>query len=140
MDLNKLTAEDLANIVTHYNKTFLYVSFFAYFEETEQKFLMVKELDYHIVEFGVPDEDQIKIDIEQTEDWLDYMKESDKANPDKNGYYAVDAVFRVQTDGDDFRDWSWYELEHAEIHWAHSKQDAEYLKGIDEETSLDWPF
>ena len=43
----------------------------------------------------------------------------------KDGYYSVDAMFRVETDGDDFRDWSWGELEHAKLYWAHTKEEAD---------------
>lgn len=123
MDFSKITAKELFDMVEGNRRRFLYVSFFGYFEDDDQGRFMFKELDYHDVEFGIADDDQIKLDIEQTEDWEDYMSESDRDKENRNGYYAVEAVFSIQTDGDDFRDWSWYELEHANMHFAHTKEE-----------------
>jgi len=115
----KLSGEDLYNILEDNKRKFVKIAFFGYFENG-----IVKEIDYQITEFGLLDEDQIKIDIEQTEDWNDYMNLEEGVIMD-DGYYLVDAIFRVETDGDDFRDWSWGELEYAVINWAHSKEEME---------------
>lgn len=117
-DPMKLNAEDMLQILEDYKRTFVKVNFFAYFVGG-----IVKELDYHIVEYGLLDEEQVANDIKDCTDWLDHVEiDGDML---KDGYYVVDAMFRIETDGDDFRDWSWGELEHAEFAWAHSKEDAD---------------
>lgn len=116
-DLTNLDAKELFKVLVDNSRKFVKVSFFAYFEDG-----LVKELNSHVVEYGMLGEEQVKTDIENTEDWVDHWGGKDGM---PNGYYGVDAIFKVETDGDDYRDWSWGELEHAELFWAYSKEEEE---------------
>lgn len=119
-----MTASEILDIVIDNRNKFVVASFFGYFKRVDDR-MVVTEIDYCMIEFGCVDETQLNVDIKETEDWSEFIK--DKVE----GFYSVDAGFSIQRDGDDFRDWSWCELEHAIADFAYTKEDANKLFPID---------
>ena len=94
-------------------KKYIYCESFVKIEGSKENGFNITESDYNLIVYGMYDEDDLNTEILQIED----------IEAEKEGWYSMKCLFKINYDSDDYRSWSMLYAEKIELEFQISDQD-----------------